>query len=152
MRGVWLSTAAIVLLVADLATRLPVAAHSQAAPFGRFAGGWQAHGAVLVIGVHGRGYYQARTYVNCTSAVLTDCDRSKGNLIYDGGFGTFALAHVSGNIASGTMTNSSTSWEINTTISFVLTQKDTLIVRSPSDLVGQRRFCGPHAPVGACGA
>ncbi|GAC1465758.1 MAG: hypothetical protein PVSMB7_10440 [Chloroflexota bacterium] len=152
MRGSWLTPIAVVLLIVDLATRLPVAAHSQSAPLARFAGTWQAHGAILILGPRGRGYYQARTYVDCTNRILTDCDRSKGGFIYDGGFGALTVSRVVGNTVSATITSSSTSWEINTKISFTLTRNDILIARGASDLLDQRRFCGPRAPVGACGA
>ncbi|HEX6509108.1 MAG TPA: hypothetical protein VF221_15880 [Chloroflexota bacterium] len=152
MPGRTLTTLAIVLLMADLFTRLPVAAHSQTAPFARFAGSWSTHGGVLQIGPRGRGHYQMRTYVNCTATILTDCDRFKGQIIYDGGFATFTLTRVAGNTAFGKITNSSTSWEINTPLSFRLTTKDALVGGGASDLVNGRRFCGPRAPVGFCGA
>jgi hypothetical protein len=155
------------LLSADLTTRLhavvsPASAHSASAhstsahvapaTFARFSGSWQTHGGGVYIGPGGKGEYQLRTYVNCTQTILTDCDRIKGNVIYPGGFGTFALTRVAGNTVYGSMTNSSTSWEINTPISFRLTSRDVLIAKGPSDLLGQRNFCGPHAPAGACGA
>jgi hypothetical protein len=152
MRSHWLTVLAVILLGADLATRLPLTAHSAAAPFSRFAGSWPTHGGGVFIGARGNGSYQLRTYLNCTQTILTDCDRFKGNFIYPGGFGRFTLNRVAGNTAYGTITDSSTSWEINTPISFRLTAKDVLIARGPSDLLGQRHFCGPHAPPGSCGA
>jgi hypothetical protein len=152
MRGHIPMAIAIVLLVVDLVARFPLAAHSQSTPFARFAGGWPTHGGGLSIGPRGNGYYQLRTYVNCSTTILTDCDRSKGNYIYPGGYGAFRLIRVSGNTAFGTIVNSSTSWEINTRIAFTLTSKDVLIATGASDLLNRRSFCGPHAPAGACGA
>lgn len=143
---------AVVLLAAYLLIRLPLVAHSQTTSFGRFSGTWPTHGGYVWIGPRGNGYYKLRTYVNCSSTVLTDCDKFKGSFIYPGGYGVFTLNRVASNIASGTITNSSTSWEIMTKVSFRLTNKDALVARGASDLLNRRRFCGPHAPVGYCGA
>ena len=152
MRGHILMAIAIVLLLVDLLTRFPMTAQSRSTPFACFAGGWPTHGGGLSIGPHGNGYYQLRTYVNCGTTILTDCDRGKGNYIYPGGYGAFRLTRVSGNTAFGTIVNSSTSWEINTRISFTLTSKDVLIATGASDLLNRRPFCGPRAPVSTCGA
>lgn len=152
MRRHVLTGIAIALVAADLLIRLSIPAHSQSAPYGRFAGSWPTHGGVLWIGPRGNGYYHMRTYVDCSATILTDCDKFKGNFIYPGGFATFSLTRVSGNVTSGAITNSSTSWEIATKISFTLRSNDVLIARGASDLLNGRPFCGPRAPAGACGA
>jgi len=144
---------AIALISADLITRVPTAtAHSGSAPFARFAQFWSTHGGGLSIGPHGNGSYHLRAYANCSATILTDCDRFKGNYIYPGAWGTFSLTRAVGNTIKGTITNSSTSWEIDTQVSFTLKKSDVLVGHGASDFLGGRNFCGPNAPAGACGA
>jgi hypothetical protein len=125
------------------------AARPPAVPFAGFAGTWFTHGGVMHVGAGGKGFLQVRTYVNCNQNRLTNCDTIIGNVIYSGGFVTFTLNRLEGNVARGTITNSSTSWQFQTPLSLRRNPNDTIRVSGPRLAL---RFCGPHAPTSACGA
>lgn len=147
-----LTVLACILLAVDVVSRFAGVAHSQAAPFTRFAGDRFTHGGRLSITARGYGVFHVRTYNTCSRTIVTNCDRFKGNYIYPGGYGTFQLSRVSGNTAYGFMTGSSASWEIDTPIRFTLAPRGVLTAHGPSDLIDQRSFCTDQSPAGACGA
>lgn len=124
--------------------------HGQAAPaFGRFAGTWEHHGGFIHISPAGIGSDTFRTYINCTANRQTACDRGIGNTIYPGGYLRFRLTTVSGSVASGYVTGSAFSWQMETPVKVTLRAKDTITLKVPGMV---EPGCGPRAPAGACGA
>lgn len=124
------------------------ASHSPAA-YGQFAGNWSLHGGNLYISPGGLGNLHFRTYINCGPNRQTACDRFVKNEIYDGGFIHFTLQRVQGSRATGFITNSSASYQVDLPISVTRKGNDTVFFSTP----GQTgRACGPQAPPGFCGA
>jgi hypothetical protein len=106
---------------------------------------------VVNVDADGHGILHFRTYVNCTQAIVTDCDRFQGNSIYGGGFAVFYLWKVAGSKAYGTVTNSGYSYQVGTTVTLVRNPNDTLTVYTVGPL-SPVKGCGPQAPPGTCGA
>lgn len=120
-----------------------------APPYSRFAGTWVHHGGIIHISANGSGSDTFRTYINCTSRIQTACDRFIGNSIYNGGYLRFRLTKIAGNTATGSVTGSAFSWQLQTPVRVTLRSNDTITLKVPGL---SEAGCGPHAPNGACGA
>jgi hypothetical protein len=151
-----LTASAIVVIVSFLflsnaIARSSVHSSPRSRSFASFAGKWETHRGLLQIDRLGNGRWQYRTYLQCTSKIVTDCDYWKGNLIYDGGFMTFKLTKVNGNTARGQITNSGYSYEVLTLVVVTLDRlHDSLHLHYVDGFAVP--FCGPRAPNGLCGA
>jgi hypothetical protein len=89
-------------------------------PYAAFAGDWYHHGALLHLDAQGHGYERFRVYQQCTQTIQTACDYWVGNAIYTGGYVAFWLAKLSGNVATGYVTNGAFSWQIGTQMTMTM--------------------------------
>lgn len=124
-------------------------AHHSQTSYAQVAGNWSLHGGSLYISPAGIGNLHFRTYVNCRPNLQTACDRIIKNGIYPGGFIHFTLQSAQGSKATGIITNSSASYQVDLTISVTRKGNDTVSFSTPGQ---SGRACGPHAPPGYCGA
>lgn len=111
-----------VLLGLGLASGALVRARSEnsSGPFSQFAGDWYHHGSLVRIDAQGHGSERFRTYQQCTQTIQTACDYWAGSNIYTGGYIAFSLSKLSGNVASGYVSNSSYSWQIETQVTMTM--------------------------------
>jgi hypothetical protein len=117
--------------------------------FGKFIGTWYAHGAGISIHANGQAHFEARVYTWCGPNVARPCDSFQGNDIINGFKEDVQLARVAGPSAYGTVTSGNVHL-IGSAVTIRLLPNDQLLfsVGKGSDNL----LCGPHAPVGACGA
>lgn len=125
----------------------PTAPESSALPsFGAFVGAWEGHGRSLVITADGHFTISARTYKVCGQDP-PPCDTFSGNSIQDGDVASGQLSTLSGDSATGEVTQ--TTDQIDTPEGQVIMALDpqTNIITA-----GGSTYCGPLASAGACGA
>ncbi len=139
----------IVACVLGIYARQNALASSTRVSFAVVSGDWFGHGRDIFVGLNGQGTAHFRTYTDCTQTVTTNCDMVANNLIYPGGYFTFALNRVAGNKAFGSITTSGYSWMIGTRITIAKNANDTVHVYV---LRGYGVYCGSNAPAGFCGA
>jgi hypothetical protein len=109
-----------------------------------FQGQWYMHGGLLTIQNDGRATFIARAYQNCGSGIKQPCDTWQGDRIIPGIREEITITSIQGETAYGTIVNSSD----NST-----GQPATIKIQPQNTLLfNKRSLCGPHAPVGYCGA
>lgn len=119
------------------------------ADLGQFAGTWRSHSAVLTIAPDGSASFEGRAYRWCGSGVPQPCDTIDAQgLIHNGDHEQIQLSRVNGSIAYGTITTSSFH-PAGMAVSVTLQPNDTLLYANNTPI---SLLCGPHAPVGTCGA
>ncbi len=136
------------------ATAHPTTAHlafntHASADLGQLAGTWRSHGAVLSIAPDGSANFEGRAFRWCGSSEPQPCDTIDAQgLIHDGDHEQIQFSRVSGSIAYGTITTSSFH-PAGMAVSVTLQPSDTLLYAGNTPI---SLLCGPHAPVGTCGA
>jgi hypothetical protein len=119
----------------------------------RFIGTWFGHSRDLVMKRDGSVQLEFRVYLSCTATRTTDCDRTRGNQIHDGGQ---VAAHVTQVINTTTMTITVTStsapdWLALGPVRVGYDRTHDAIAIFGGKLSGAP-FCGNASPVGYCGA
>ena len=120
-------------------------------PVGVLAGAWERHGVDLHITPDGDATMNWRTYRVCGQDA-PPCDTWVGNVITDGGHGTFALHATGPQTAAGTVLTTSDAATLPLgPISASLDEKNDLLFLVPFP-GSSAPFCGPRANDPRCGA
>jgi len=117
--------------------------------FNPFVGTWYGHGRGLIFSANGHAQYIARTYQWCGQGVPSPCDSFQGNEIISGNMEQLVFTRTAGQSAYGTVI-SSTVGNAGQRVTVSLQSKDIIALYYDSSLYTV--LCGPHAPVGYCGA
>lgn len=155
----WISALFLLLCSgSSVAYAMPRLDHSQSATatsgnsFGKFAGSWMAHGALMLISDDGNVRFVARTYRWCDSNAAQPCDNLKQNRIADGYLEQLALSGTNDGMAHGTVISSNNpSAQPGTTFTLTLGPDNTLVYANQNS-TSTLLLCGPAAPAGTCGA
>lgn len=119
-------------------------------PYGQFVGTWTHHDGETLVQPNGYGTEHYRTFMPCTQNRTTACDRVIKNAIYAGGFIAFRLMQTRGNVAYGSVFNSSASWQVGTRLSLTLHPDGTLHMQAVGYIAISCNV--PAAAKGRCGA
>jgi hypothetical protein len=128
----------------------PTLSNSSTPDFSTFVGEWYHHGGVLIFSSDGRAKYVARAYRWCGPGVSPPCDSMQNNIIIDGINEEMLFTYVVGNTAYGTITASSAG-DTGRAVTLATAANDTATLTIGTEPPGLP-LCGPHAPVGSCGA
>jgi hypothetical protein len=150
------------MLVVGVVKALPVLAFgspssstsSASSNFSSFVGTWYGHSRSLNFASNGHAHYTARAYRWCGPGISLPCDSWQGNIIVDGINEQMVFKGASGPTAYGTIV-SSTAGDTGQSVTLTVQPHDTLLLSFTSKIPvwgDQILVCGPHAPVGSCGA
>lgn len=119
-----------------------------------FQGQWQGHGRQLTVDRDGSAVMRYRTYLWCTDAVTTGCDRETDTAIIAGGRDEMRFTAVQGQVATGTIRTSTTPGLAGSAVTLTARGDGILDLRQASQPDADWTFCGPNAAdaSNACGA
>ena len=118
-----------------------------------FVGTWYGHGRTLTVTAGGAFDVVYRTYVNCTATVTTDCDKTVGNEIEDGGRITAQLATVvNPTTVTVTVTARTASSQVPLGPVRVGFDQGHDAIALFAGSWASAPFCGPSSPGSYCGA